>query len=250
MWESFPIQTSILRGDDCQTIVPSFRYSILPGIQTILWKDVPSSTQQWCLSVWEVVRCPAAPDDCLVWMPTKGVLLGKKGIWIGDTRSRPCVYVGGLYVEPEHRGKGLAADLVSAIGSFSVSQWNIEVFLFEVAAVPRTLVEKGALPLTTWSYVWIPTVSSSSVWKECSLDCLRYLPGFHTDRIGWVAYTDQTNTAVFDAHNDCVWYSSILSLPFFNGFDTTGFYCRIHGGTGCSVFAENMYVKGGGSYVI
>jgi hypothetical protein len=249
MWEAFPIQTHTDRGEDCQTIIRGFVYTAYPEVTVSVWKDVPVSVKTWCFSIWNdtfgTVRYPLGDEDVLGWIPQKGTIIAKRGIWIGQSRSRPIVYVNCLHVADHVRGQRLAEKLIHSIGVYSTTHWNIPSFLFEVAKAPKSITDRGAEPIYQFSYMWITftSISKPPKWKRVSpRKCLDLLKGFHGSYAGWRAYFNEGNYIVFDAHNDIVWYTSYALLHTFDGFPIGGAYCRVTTKFGTTrVYAQNMY---------
>jgi len=245
MWKSFPIQTEATTGGvECQLIDPSFTYTRFEEVQVSEWKDVDPGIQKWCMSIWTdnfgMVRCPLADTDLVGWIPRKGTIVGKRGYWVGQTRSRSAVYITNLYVDPLFRSEGLARKLIHSVAATGGNT----AFLFEVDVIPKSLQERAAQPLCKFGYTWVPftSISKPPRWKPIEVR-LGDKKGFHSACTGWQAFQDPAgNQAVFDANNDIVSYTSLLALHTFDGFPAGGAYCRMFTPMGTSaVFAQNMY---------
>lgn len=250
MWESFPIQTRSDEGPDCQTIDPTFQYTRHPDVQVMKWKDAPANIRQWCVSLWkdtfDLVRDPVASADLLGWIPGVGTIVANYGRWIGATRSRRAVYINYLVVAEGHRNGGIAEKLIHSVCAEACVVWGSSTaFLFEVNQIPGGLSRRGAPPVCRFSYVWVPftSISRPPKWKPANVKkILPRIPGFYGAHTGWKAYTCGSDSVLFDAHNDIVWVSSMLSLATFDGFPAAGAYYRMFSSFGTfAVFAENMY---------
>ena len=250
MWKSLPIQTESDRGDDGARILSHNPMVHDPAVTISLWKDVPPEIRQWCLSIWSdafgTVRTPLDHTDLLGWVPRKGTIVGKVGRWIGESRSRPVGYVSCLWVDELHRKEGLARALIHSIAAEGCKQWGeSSAFLFEVDTIPRSLADRGAVPVCRYSYTWVPftSIQRPPKWIPTTFEALATVKGFHSlHYTGWKAFKYGEDVIVLDSSNDIVWYSSWISLSTFDGLPLPGAYCRVFSPFGPSaVYAQNMY---------
>jgi len=248
MWETFPIQKGGVSGPDCQTIDRTFLYKKSEDVVVMPWKEVDEPTKKWCVSLWkEQFNGGKLGDDDLVgWIPSQGTIVAKYGKWIGKTRSRNVGYINYLYVTPLFRKGGVANRLIETILYHGCLRWGSSTgFLFEVQSVPRSLSLQNPDYMCRFSYVWVPFTLKSAEKKWKPADFRPYLSnemGFIGNYTGWKGYKYEEDILVFDSHGDIVWYSNVLTLCTFDGFETSGAYCRIFSPLGnVTVFAENMY---------
>jgi len=250
MWKSFPIQTSSTpKGEECSRMVDNFSYIRDPDVEVSTWKDAPGNVKQWCLSLWKdtfgTLRPPVQDDDMLGWIPAKATITASYGQWIGETRSRRVVYINHLFVDSLCRGEGIASKLIHSIANEACTRWGkSQSFLFEVEHIPPSLLAIGATPLCRYNYVWIPFHSSNTpAWTPSKLS-LKSEKGFHGKYPGWLSYSNQSDTIVFDSCGDIVWYTNFSTLSTFDGFLSNGSYCRVFHPLGSfAVFAQNMYFE-------
>uniref|UniRef100_A0A6C0I7G8 N-acetyltransferase domain-containing protein n=1 Tax=viral metagenome TaxID=1070528 RepID=A0A6C0I7G8_9ZZZZ len=251
MWKTFPIQTTQTTNPECQSIDSAFTYKKWDEVTTCFWKDTPIKIKQWCLSLWrfhfKIMRDGMDDGDLIGYIPGQGTIIAKHGKWIGSVRSRTVGYINYLFVDASKRGGGLAQKLIETILNRARQEWiNITAFLFEVRQTPPSLAQKTSHYMCRFSYVWIPFFADSDIpeWKPF-LEFKEYLQskkGFVGSYTDWRAYRKDENIIVFDSHDDIVWYSSFISLPSFDGFQTDGAYCRVFSPFGnVTVYAENIY---------
>lgn len=250
MWNSLPIQTKSDKGGlEFTRIEPSIQYERFSNVEVTSWKDAPSDIQTWCRNVWrdqfKTQRDPVCDEDLVGWIPSKGMITAKFGKWLGETRSRPSVYVNYLYVDPQYRSQGLAKHLILSVSHEANKKvGSSSVFLFETDVIPKSLTSRGAQPLCRYHYIWIPFVSSSYWKQDTDFSSVEKEKGFHGTREGFKLYrkSNSTDKIMFDCNDDIVWYTNFWSLFTFDGFDSKGAFCRVFSPFGTSaVYAENMY---------
>ena len=110
--------------------------------------------------------------------------------------------------------------------------------------IPPSLLAIKATPVCRYNYVWIPFHSSKTpAWTPSKLS-LKSEKGFHGKYPGWLSYSNQSDTIVFDSCGDIVWYTNFSTLSTFDGFLSNGAYCRVFHPLGSfAVFAQNMYFE-------
>jgi hypothetical protein len=224
-----------------------FQYPVSADIRVSRWKDTPTETKAWAFSIWAETfgtqRTCMGDDDLLLWMPGISTLTAKHGTWIGDTRSFYAVYVGGNYVDPAHRGKGISGRMILTMANEATRIWGPIPFLFELQTVPPGL--RDVQPILRFSYVWIPFANPADPprWKEGGVDIERGYPGFHVDSTeGYRCFSRGDQRILLDSLNDIIYYTDVLSLPTFDGMPLSGAWCRVfHPWGSVRVFLHNMY---------
>jgi GNAT superfamily N-acetyltransferase len=253
MWNSLPIQTKTDKGGlEFTRIEPSIQYERFDDVEVTSWKDAPQNIKTWCRNVWrdqfKTERDPISDNDLVGWIPLKGMITAKFGTWIGETRSRPSVYVNYLFVDPVYRSQGLAKHLILSVShEANKKAGDSSVFLFETDVIPKSLTKRGAQALCTYHYIWIPFISDcrGRYWQpDTDFSVLEKVKGFHGSKDGFRLYRkiNSTDKILFDCNGDIVWYTNFLNLFTFDGFDSKGAFCRVFSPFGSSaVYAENMY---------
>lgn len=259
MWDVFPIQCQGDKGSPLKTIIPNYKYTVYDEVNVKPWKEVPDEVKRWCMTIWNdefnCIRCPAGGDDLLFWIPKQGMLLGKKGIWVDELKSKRVVYVSCNYVHPEMRKQRVSERLIHMVGHKANELWNIDSFIFEAAKFPRTLLKRNAIPIAKFQYTWVPTMMIDKEWKEITNNEIKnYIygkEGFYPDEcVGCIGFqhSKSKNIIVLDYNDDVVAYDSYLDLTTLNG---KGHYCRVFSELGMFYFfAENMYFERTNSFKI
>ena len=133
------------------TMHPDFPYPAYPDVVCKKWRDVDVHTQKWAMSIWcvhfGIRRCPLGPDDLFLWIPYVATLTAKLGVWSETAMA----FVGCNYVDPAHRGKGLAQHMILTMAHALSPRHK---FMFELQNVPKSLDD--AVPFLRFFYVWIP----------------------------------------------------------------------------------------------
>lgn len=252
MWELLPIQTSGIAGQPFTVIQPNFPYPRSSDVRVLIWKDVPTDIQQWAQSIWEdifeCVRSPISPDDLFAWIPGVGILYATSSRWTDTDRSFRVAFVHHIYVHPGNRHRGTVPKLVCSLCHEVVSQWNIQVFAFELEQVPPSLSRKRAIPFLSFDYVWIPFFPTEDPWILLNpTETKKYLTkqqGFHSRYTGWQVYEhpQNRNRVVLDAHNDIVHCDSFQSVVRCHIPGMRGAYIRLFHPLGNNhIFVENLF---------
>lgn len=259
MWDVFPIQCKGDEGVPLKTIHPNYKYTVFDDVIVKPWKEVPDQVKRWCQSIWNqefsCIRCPAGDNDLLFWIPNKGMLLAKKGIWIDTMKTKRMIYVSCNYVHPEMRGQRISERLIHTLGHKGNEIWKIDSFLFEVTKIPKSLSKRNAIPIASFHYTWIPTMMVDKEWNLLSQEGIKeYLygkEGFYPDEcMGCIGFqhSKSKNIVILDCNNDIVAYDSYLDLTTVTD---KGHYCRVFSELGNStIFAENMYFERTNSFKI
>jgi hypothetical protein len=238
MWEALPIQhTGMKGGEPMSTIHANFPYPAYPDVCCKKWRDVDVLTQKWAMSLWcvhfGIRRCPLGPDDLFLWIPYVATLTAKLGAW-RDGKEIKMAFVGCNYVDPAHRGKGLAQHMILTMAHALSPRHK---FMFELQTVPPSLDD--ATPFLRFFYVWIPMLFKGGYVETAHIDA-RGIPGFHPD--SWEGYRMFRNAegqrVLVDPHDDIVW-----SDGYAFGFDgPSSRYVRWFSPYGnIRVYAQNVY---------
>lgn len=241
MWDALPIQRTSLSGPEFSTIVPDFPYPNYPDVYAKRWRDVDAVTRRWAMSVWcvhfGIRRCLAGPDDLFLWIPHISTLLSKCGTFHGI----PMASVHCNYVDPAHRGKGIAQKMILTMAH----TLSPRKFIFELQNVPASLGD--AVPFLRFSYMWIPNFSSffQIPTVEIPVDA-RNIPGFHPD--SWEGYRmfvckHDGRRILVDPHDDIVWFDGggVMDLMWID-IPCSSRYVRWFSPHGnIRVYAQNMY---------
>lgn len=250
MWDVFPIQCEGVSGRSLQTIDPTFAYKRDPEVQIKPWKEVPEAVRFWAQMIWkeefDCERPPLGPRDLVAWIPGQATLLARKGYWVGDHQSKPMAFIDCNYVHSMLRGHRIAERLIQSLCHEVVAQWSISAFAFEIQDIPRSLRSRRAVPLSSFQYVWVPTLFPDTKWTRMpTRDVRAYLhgqKGFHTRSYpGVVGYehADTGHRVILDCHNDVIAYDSFGDLASVPG---DGRYVRVFGSGGqFHLFLENVY---------
>jgi len=241
MWDALPIQRVSVKGRHLTTIHPDFPYPAYPDVLCRKWREVDVHTQKWAMSLWcvhfGIRRCPLGPDDLFLWIPYVATLTAKLGVWRDDDDGKEIktASVGCNYVDPAHRGKGLAQHMILTMAQTLSPRHK---FMFELQSVPSSLDD--AVPFLRFFYVWIPMLFSGGYVEQDAIDA-RGIVGFHPDT--WDGYRMFTNSTghrvITDPHDDIVWSDSGSALDF-DGPSSR--YVRWFSPYGnIRVYAQNMY---------
>ena len=242
MWDALPIQRAGMKGSHLSTIRPDFIYPSYPDVCCKKWRDVDVHTQKWAMAIWcvhfGIRRCPLGPDDLLLWIPYVATLTAKLGVWRAeDGEEIPMASVGCNYVDPAHRGKGLAQHMILTMAHALSPRRK---FMFELQSVPSSL--NDAVPFLRFSYVWIPTLFNGGYVETPRIDA-RGIPGFHPDSWdGYRMFVDPAGQRVLiDPHDDIVWSDGGSSSAV--GFDgPSSRYVRWFSPYGnIRVYAQNIH---------
>jgi hypothetical protein len=193
-----------MKGIHRSTIDPDVSYPAYPDVVCKKWRNVDVHTQKWAMSLWcvhfGIRRCPLGPDDLFLWIPYVATLTAKLGVW-RQGEDIKIASVGCNYVDPVHRGKGLAQHMILTMARALSPRHK---FMFELQSVPSSLDD--AVPFLRFFYVWIPMLFSGGYVESEVIDA-RGIPGFHPD--SWDGYRMFTNPAgqrvITDPHDDIVW---------------------------------------------
>jgi GNAT superfamily N-acetyltransferase len=236
MWDALPIQRGSAKGPNFATIYPDFPYPKYPDVRSEKWRDVDVDTRRWAMSLWcvhfGIRRCPAGPDDLFLWIPYLATLLAKCGT-LGENTLMVSVHCN--YVDPVHRGKGLAQKLILTMAH----ELSPRKFMFELQNVPRSLA--AATPFFRFSYVWIPLLGNTPC-TRVPVD-LRGIPGFHpTSCAGYRMFRSGAMRILVDPHDDIVWFDGgfawglvFIDIPCSRYIRWFSPYGNIR------VYAQNMY---------
>lgn len=247
MWETLPIQRRI-RGLDFTFMEREREYPEYPNVEWRRWKDVPESTQKWCLSIWEDIfyirRNPVEKNDLLFWIPQKGILVAKYGHFVGQQKSRRMIYVCYNFVCEQFRGEGLSKHLILTMANKCKELYGPITFMFELHNTPRSL--QDAIPFMKFSYVWIPFLYANITpkWKPTSdFSFLKGYHGFHSIHWkGYKAFKYNNEHILLDPTDDIVYYDNYLSLYSFDGMKLPGAYCRVFSPFGDrTIFIQNLF---------
>jgi len=240
MWDALPIQRAGLQsGPPLTTIRTDFPYPAYPDVCCKKWRDVDVLTQKWAMSLWcvhfGIRRCPLGPDDLFLWIPYVATLTAKLGVWREQQQEVEMASVGCNYVDPSHRGKGLAQHMILTMAHALSPRHK---FMFELQGVPSSL--NDATPFLRFSYVWIPTIFRGGYVETTEIDA-RGIPGFHPDT--WDGYRMFKNAGgqrvIVDPHDDIAWSDGGHVLDF-DGPSSR--YVRWFSPYGnIRVYAQNMY---------
>lgn len=216
MWDALPIRrrTNQASGQNMTAIDPDVSYPKYADVCVKKWREVDVHTQKWAMSLWcvhfGIRRCPVGPDDFFAWIPYVATLVAKLGVWRQEQHRVPTACIGCNYVDPAHRGKGLAQHMILTMAHTLSTQ---RTFMFELQTVPKSLDD--AVPFLRFSYVWVPALFSGGYVEVPRIDA-RGIPGFHPD--SWDGYRMFTNPAgqrvITDPHDDIVWSDDGNPLAF------------------------------------
>ena len=239
MWDALPIQRAGQSGPHLTTIHPDFPYLRYPDVYCKQWREVDVRTQKWAMSIWcvhfGIRRCPLGPNDLFLWIPYSATLIAKLGVWRHpDGNNIKMVSVGCNYVDPAHRGKGLAQHMILTMANALSSPYK---FMFELQNTPKSL--NDAVPFLRFSYIWIPMLFGRGYVEAPDIDA-RGIPGFHPD--SWDGYRifkdPRGQRVIVDPHDDIVWSDGSVF-----GFDgPSSRYVRWFSPYGnIRVYAQNLY---------
>jgi len=241
MWDALPIQRAGMKGggEHLTAIHPDFMYPAYPDVYCKKWRDVDVHTQKWAMAIWcvhfGIRRCPLGPHDLFLWIPYVATLTAKLGAWRQDGIEIEMASVGCNYVDPSHRGKGLAQHMILTMAHALSAKRK---FMFELQNVPSSLDD--AMPFLRFSYVWIPALFDGGYVETPRIDA-RGIPGFHPDSWdGYRMFVDPRGQRVItDPHDDIVWSDSSSVLDF-DGPSSR--YVRWFSPYGnIRVYAQNLY---------
>jgi len=239
MWDALPIQRVGMKGGrHLTTIDPDFPYPAYPDVLCKEWRNVDVHTQKWAMAIWcvhfGIRRCPLGPDDLFLWIPYVATLTAKLGVW-RQGKEIKMASVGCNYVDPAHRGRGLAQHMILTM-AHALSPRH--TFMFELQTVPPSLDD--AVPFLRFFYLWVPMLFRGGYAEAETIDA-RGIPGFHPDT--WDGYRMFINSngqrVLTDPHDDIVW-SDGDSVWSFDGPSSR--YVRWVSPYGnIRVYAQNIY---------
>jgi len=246
MWETLPIQRS--PGRPGTMIERDFDYIQHPDVKTALWKDVPANVRAWCISIWkdefQARRSSLGDTDILAWIPRIGILVARRGHWIGRDKSFHAVAICFNYVDRGHRKQGCSGRMITTLCRRATDEYGPTAFIFEIqGTVPTGLTE--IQPFLRFEYTWIPFlyIQTPPKWTPIPVSEFDSIPGFHPNEVeGYLAFQYNGNRVLLDSHNDIVFYDNLLSLSTFDGLPIPGTYCRIFSSIGSSrIYLANLH---------